>query len=173
MTDRHPSTAHHARQDAIAAHRPAEAIRAAEQAAPNTSLTDDGLTWAIAAAVLGYVTEHPHALVPEANHAPVLARLLGNDPDDAHQAGLDYPGYVAALDLAASGAGLTALYGLVYGWSIVVRDFDAECEVEDLRCEGSWADAESIAKGLLAEHDISYGEAEVLTCTGTGSSVSA
>ena len=173
MVDRYPSTAHHMRQDAIAAHRPAEAIHAAEQAAPNTSLTDDGLTWVIAAVVLGYVTEHPHALVPEAAHAPVLARLLGDDPDVARQAERDHPGYAAALDLAASAAGLTALYGLVYGWSIVVRDFDTECKVESLRCDGSWADAESTAESLLAEHDISYGEAEVLTCTGTASSVSA
>ncbi|WP_280428671.1 hypothetical protein [Nocardia brasiliensis] len=173
MIDRFLGTTRRARQDMIIARRPAEAIHAAEQAALNTSLTDDGLTWVIAAAVLGHITEHPHALVPEADHTPILARLLGDNPDDADQAARDHPGYAAALDLAASAAGLTALYGLVYGWSIVVRDFDTECEVESLRYEGSWADAEHAAKSLLTEHDIFYGEAEVLTCTGTGSSVTA
>lgn len=171
MDEGTPGTHAYPLQATIAARRPATAIRAAEQAARERALTDHGLTWEIAAAVLSHVTEHQHALVPAATHTPILDRLLADDSDAALRAEGDHPHYLAALDLAASDKGLTALNGLVYGWSILVYDHDNEAQVEECRVEGSWDDAETVAEQLLDEHDILTGRADILTCTGTGSSV--
>lgn len=163
---------HHRMQEMIAARRPAAAIAAAARTAPTIALSDT-LTWAIAAAVLGHVTGHPHALQPDTTHTAVLKQILDDGSADSGAFVRAHPGHTQALDLAASPEGLTALYGLVYGWTISLHDHDADQQIDAGCVEGSWRDAETTAVELLAQHDIVTGHAEILTCIGTGSTIEA
>ncbi|WP_280381379.1 hypothetical protein [Nocardia wallacei] len=71
--------------------------------------------------------------------------------------------------------GLTALYGLVYSWEIVVRveepTADEAQEVESYHFTGSWADAEAAAQESLEEHVLFGGSADISTCAGSASTI--